>query len=82
MFTTVSKVGLFVAVAMIASLLLALNISKSNAKVLALSVLKESGEVYHSQGAVVFVPRGDEMTQESLRAITFLERSFEVRVER
>lgn len=79
MWKTSSKVALFVAVMIIFALSLGLSISKSNAKVLAISVVEESGDLYMENNIMVFSPdnKSKAIDDRTAKALKYLGRGYD-----
>lgn len=79
MWSTSSKVAVFVAVMIIFALSLGLSISKSNAKVLAISVVEESGELYMENNIMVYSPdnKSKAIDDRTAKALKYLGRGYD-----
>jgi hypothetical protein len=78
MWTTQSKISVFIVGAIVAALLLGLNISKSNAKVLAISIVREKGRLESSKDTLYYrsFNRDVEVDTRTMRALVYLGRNY------
>lgn len=77
MWTTLSKISLFVVLVLVATLALSWSISRSNAKVLALSIVQESGRIEVHQDTLIYrsFDKNKSIDDRTINALRYLGRS-------
>lgn len=80
MWTTTSKISVFVVITVIFGLLLALNISRSNTKVLAISILADTGRIETGEDTLYYYPNDKEapIGKGTESALKYLGRGYKV----